>query len=56
MKCAQTYKGYFLDIGMQKGILSGKIQGSDIQIQGTTVKDLISQFKKVVDMAEGKPA
>ena len=50
MKNAQEYKGYYLDIFYTDGLVNGIIQQTEEELQGLTIEEVISEFKKKVNM------
>ena len=49
MKMAQEYKGYYLDVFYKDGIVNGIIQQTQDHLQGLTVEEVVSEFKKKVN-------
>ena len=50
MKIAQEYKGYYLDVFYKDGVVNGIIQQTQDQLQGLTVEEVVSEFKKKVNL------
>lgn len=55
MKNAQEYKGFYMDILQNGDTLTGIIQGSDITIEGLTIKEVVQSFRQIIDLEE-RPA
>lgn len=52
MKIAQEYKGYYLDVFYKDGVVNGIIQQTQEQLQGLTVEEVVSKFKKKVNLID----
>lgn len=47
---AQEYKGYYLNIYYMEGVVTGIIQQTQDRLQGMTVEEVVSEFKKRVNL------
>lgn len=52
MIIAQEYKGYYLDVFYKDGVVNGIIQQTQEQLQGLTVEEVVSEFKKKVNLID----
>lgn len=50
MKIAQEYKGYYLDVFYKNGVVNGIIQQTQDRLQGLTGEEVVSEFKKKVNL------